>query len=224
MAGRRSTTSGDGRVLTRQGRDRRDELLLHAEQLILERGVDGTRMVDIAAAAGVAKGLVYWYFENKEALLVALVLDVRERLRIAQQTAVAGLDDPLDQLYVGTVTSVHFIDRHWNLYRLLHTATDVRQAEALAESARVHAADSIDVLSEGQRRGVVRRDEDLLVLAQANQAITNHFTLAVQRRDIPDATTAAHAAARLVVRAAAATPEVAAAAIARCRPRGRTRG
>lgn len=213
------------RVHTRQGRDRREELLAHASRLILERGLADTRMVDIAEAAGVAKGLVYWYFESKDALLLALVLDVRERLRVAQTTAAAGVDDPLDRLYAGTVASVHFIDEHWNLYRLLQTVTDAdERTEALAVSGRVHAADTIELLEEGRDAGVVRGDEDLLVLAHGNQGIVNHFTLAAQRGDLPDIATAAHAAARLVVRAAAASPDLADAAIDRCRPRrARTR-
>src|SRR5690554_2997861 len=165
------------RVLTRHGRDRRDELLEHAERLLLERGVGGTRMVDIADAAGVAKGLVYWYFESKDALLLAIVLDVRERLRAAQVTATESIDEPLDRLYVGTEVSVHFIDEHWNLYHLIQTQiADARYGDLLGESSHVHALDTVEVVEIGQAHGSIRTDEDPLVIAHTNQGVVNHFS------------------------------------------------
>ena len=66
----------DTRGLTRHGQDRKAELLRHAEYLFAKRGYENTRMVDIADAAGVAKGLVYWYFENKETLFREIVADM----------------------------------------------------------------------------------------------------------------------------------------------------
>ena len=210
------------RVLTRQGEDRRAELLAHAERLLLERGVAGTRMRDIAEAAGVAKGLVYWYFDSKDALLLAIVLDVRERLRAAQIHAIGDIAEPLDQLYVGTELSVRFIDEHWNLYTLLQSGfTDPAHADALGESAHVHALDTIAVVEAGQAVGTIRT-EDPNVLAHANQGVVNHFVLSCRRGHLPDVGTAAHAAARTVVHIAAASAHGAAATIARRGPAATT--
>lgn len=203
------------RVHTQQGRDRRAELLAHAEELFLERGVAETRMVDIAEAAGVAKGLAYWYFDGKEALILAIALDVRDRLRDAQLDAIAGLDAPLEQLYVGTYASVTYIHEHWNLYGIIHSSlSDPRHAAALGETSRVHATDTVAVIEMGQADGSIRPDEDPLLLAQGNQGVVNHVVLSLQRGQIDDVHDAAHAAARYVVHASAATPELARSAIA----------
>lgn len=217
-----ASTAGADRVLTRQGRDRRDDLLAHAERLILERGVAGTRMVDIARAAGVAKGLVYWYFDSKDALLLAIAHDVRERLRATQTAAVESLTAPLDQLYVGTVVSVRFVHEHWNLFRVLQTEVADAHGDLLGESSRIHALDTVAIVEAGQADGSIRADEEPLVLAHGNQGIVNHMVLAAVRGHLTDVESAAHAAARLAVHAAAASPEVARAAIDRCataRPR-----
>ena len=75
---------GMGRVerqLSHQGEDRKSLLLERAEALLLERGYAGTRMRDVAEAAGVTKGLLYWYFESKEALIRVLAQGSRPRLR-----------------------------------------------------------------------------------------------------------------------------------------------
>lgn len=49
----------------------RERLLAAAEACYAERGPTRTRMSDIAARAGVNRSTVYYYFQNKEAVLVA---------------------------------------------------------------------------------------------------------------------------------------------------------
>lgn len=51
---------------------RREELMDAAETLFIEKGVSGTSIDDIVAAAGVAKGTFYHHFASKDAMLVAL--------------------------------------------------------------------------------------------------------------------------------------------------------
>lgn len=57
---------------------RPQELLEAALELFCENGYATTTLSDIARKAGVSKGTVYLYFENKEALLVAAVRDALE--------------------------------------------------------------------------------------------------------------------------------------------------
>lgn len=195
------------RVHTQQGEDRRTELLAHAERLFLERGVADTRMVDIADAAGVAKGLAYWYFESKDALLLAIALDVHDRLRHTQLEAVAGLDTPLEQLYVGVAESVKFIDEHWNLFVMIVWA--LADKNPSGETSQLHADDSIEIITAGQADGTIRDDEDPLLLAQSHQGIVNHMVMSRQSGLIADVDTASHAAARAIVHLSATTPELA---------------
>lgn len=49
------------------------ELTAAALTLFVEHGYAATRLEDVAAAAGVSKGTLYLYFENKEALFKAVV-------------------------------------------------------------------------------------------------------------------------------------------------------
>ncbi|HEY8607511.1 MAG TPA: TetR/AcrR family transcriptional regulator [Noviherbaspirillum sp.] len=52
---------------------RPQELLAAALDLFVERGYAATRLDDVAARAGVSKGTLYLYFENKEELFKAVV-------------------------------------------------------------------------------------------------------------------------------------------------------
>lgn len=49
------------------------ELMAAALELFVEKGFAGTRLDDVAARAGVSKGTLYLYFDNKEALFKAVI-------------------------------------------------------------------------------------------------------------------------------------------------------
>jgi len=54
-------------------RDRREEILHTAVKLFAGRGIDHTTIQDIALQVGISKGLIYNYFDSKEALLEELI-------------------------------------------------------------------------------------------------------------------------------------------------------
>ena len=60
-----------GRIAGVSLADTRERLLRAAADVFAERGYDGTRVADIAAAAGVSNGALYAHFGSKAELLVA---------------------------------------------------------------------------------------------------------------------------------------------------------
>lgn len=73
--------------------DKRRQILDGALDVFMARGFDAASMSDIATAAGVSKGTLYVYFEDKEHLFVALIERERE---IQRQGAFEALDDDPD--------------------------------------------------------------------------------------------------------------------------------
>ena len=69
---------------------RPEENTAAALELFVERGYAGTRLDDVAAQAGISKGTLYLYFENKEELFKAVV---REGL----VSPIAEIRDIVDQ-------------------------------------------------------------------------------------------------------------------------------
>jgi AcrR family transcriptional regulator len=55
--------------------NRRKELIQVALRLFAERGIDGTAIPELAAAAGVGVGTIYRQFEDKGALVNAVYRD-----------------------------------------------------------------------------------------------------------------------------------------------------
>lgn len=77
----------------------RSLILDAAEQVFQENGVAHTTLNNIADAAGVTRGAIYWHFENK----VDLFNQMHERVRLpieslAEATAHANEPDPLGRL------------------------------------------------------------------------------------------------------------------------------
>ena len=68
-----SSGAAERRTHTEQGIERKQQLLAAAAALFSSKGYASTRIARACAAAGVAKGLVYWYFPTKEELFAELV-------------------------------------------------------------------------------------------------------------------------------------------------------
>src|SRR5262249_35015605 len=68
------------RLRSRLRRATTEAILTAAEEAIAERGLHAAGMVEIASRAGVSVGTLYNHFEDKDALLVALVVERRREL------------------------------------------------------------------------------------------------------------------------------------------------
>ena len=151
---------------TDQGLERKQQLLDAAESLFASRGYGPTRIADICEAAGVAKGLFYWYFETKESLFAELVRSVRQQLRRAQAAAMDPDADPVTRLRQGTEASVRFMAAHVRFFALLEVErNDQRVAAVLRESGEVYVQDAARLVREAQDAGLVPDDHDPTLLA-----------------------------------------------------------
>ncbi len=112
---------------------KRAEILDAASALFSERGYDRTSVAAIASRAQITKNTVYWYFDDKDALLVAVISRAVRRARERWEAAPA--DDLADRL-VG-MTGV--FDDLSSLTTALHARLDASPATR-AWHDRFHAA------------------------------------------------------------------------------------
>ena len=72
-----------------QAQATREHLLDTAEQVILARGLSRTSLQDIALAAGLSRGAIYWHFADKVALINAIMgrvdLPLEQALALARE-------------------------------------------------------------------------------------------------------------------------------------------
>lgn len=77
---------------------RRQRIMNEAARLFATRGFDATKIRDIAAAAGILGGSIYYYFESKEEIFLAVHSAGIETISSAVEKAIQGIADPWARL------------------------------------------------------------------------------------------------------------------------------
>jgi AcrR family transcriptional regulator len=85
-------------MATRDPVARRRQLVEAAFDVLVERGVEETRIADIGRRAGVAPSLVTYYFPNKDDLLLEATRFGIDRFFTDRAAALARIEDPLTRL------------------------------------------------------------------------------------------------------------------------------
>lgn len=164
--------------------DRRARILAAALEVCQRYGVEGARMEAVAARSGVSKGTLYRYFESKEELLLATVIDSYEQNLPLFDAGADSTSDPADRLEAlldGTTKvlaavaprmSVHY--QAWGI-----VARNPALKERLEEFLRSFHASRCDTLietiREGQAQGVFDAAADAATFAFAIQALLSGF-------------------------------------------------
>lgn len=98
---------------------RRTQIIRAAAKVLGRRGYAATSLKDVAREAHVAPGLLHYYFESKEELLLEVVM-VMERQMIAEwKAAIAGIEDPLERIVAGLDHAEARCAKQPELYRLV---------------------------------------------------------------------------------------------------------
>jgi len=85
---------------TRSGDDagRRGQIVSAAAAVLARQGYGGTSLKDVAREAGVAPGLLHYYFESKQELLLDVVVRMEREMISDWQEAVADIEDPIERI------------------------------------------------------------------------------------------------------------------------------
>jgi len=89
--------------------NRQAQLLDAAARLFREKGFGGTTMRDIATAAGMLAGSIYYHFPNKDALLIAVYTEGVLRITAAVALAVEGVEGAWPRLEAASVAHLEHL-------------------------------------------------------------------------------------------------------------------
>ncbi len=76
---RRRSASAPERAMREGSRARRDRIVSSAAEVLRERGLEDTRIADVADRAGMSPGHVMYYFDSKDQLLLEAVRAAEDR-------------------------------------------------------------------------------------------------------------------------------------------------
>lgn len=95
---------------------RTQEILAAARRLLDQRGLEAITMEEIAAAAGVAKGTLYLYFQSKDDLILAMISQVGENILQDVESALEAPGTPPERLIRMVSVLVGYLDRERLLF------------------------------------------------------------------------------------------------------------
>jgi AcrR family transcriptional regulator len=133
-----------GRIAGVTAAETRERLLRAAADVFAERGYDGTRVADIAAAAGVSNGALYAHFASKADLLVA-ALRAHGRHQLADMFA-ADPDQPVMELLLAVG---RWLPRRRDArdYLIVEALVAARRDEDVARPMREYVGERADWLA-----------------------------------------------------------------------------
>ncbi|MDO9467606.1 MAG: TetR family transcriptional regulator, partial [Thiobacillus sp.] len=99
--------------------ERREEIIRVTLELAAKQGVDDVTTQDMAQAMGVTQGAVFRHFPSKNAIWLAVMQWVRDRLMTVLSRAAAQGHDPLDALQRMFFAHIDFIAGHPAIPRVL---------------------------------------------------------------------------------------------------------
>jgi AcrR family transcriptional regulator len=142
----------------------REALLSTCLHLFAQRGFSSTSIDDIARAAGVTKGAIYWHFTSKETIFDAILERIRDRWTELVHGPVSRAKDPQQQV-------AQLFDAYAELFGhspdmcffLQQVILDRQHAQFANQVAKVFAATArfiAGIIERGKTSGVIRRDLD----------------------------------------------------------------
>ena len=162
--------------------------LVDAALIIVDRdGIDGARLRDIVAEAGLTTGSLYWFFKNRRQLINAALAHryvdkMRSVLEVTREILRSSLDsvDPLDialQEAAQPDQADRVAARRERIQVLAAALDDPILARQFAEVTRSFTEQVIETITSAQARGLVRSDVDPLALATMIQATTVGYAI-----------------------------------------------
>ena len=88
-----------GRFAAGEDPVKRDQIIEGAKRVFMKLGFDAASMNDITREAGVSKGTIYVYFQNKEDLFAALMQRERQHITDSMRDLLAGSEEVEDGLF-----------------------------------------------------------------------------------------------------------------------------
>jgi AcrR family transcriptional regulator len=167
------------------GEQLREEIIAAAKELLATAGrADDVSIRAVADKVGVTSPSIYLHFEDKTALLGAVVADVFEELDKAMLSAAEGLTEPLERLRAFGAAYVHFALRHPEHYRIaaLDPCPIPQVDEVLASGAFVHFNQTVVECIEA---GIFRGDDPLPITLQLWSAAHGIAALMITKPFLP---------------------------------------
>ena len=142
-----------------EAQETRNRLLDTAEHVFNERGVSRTSLAEIAEAAGLTRGAIYWHFKNKLDLFNAMMERVTLPMeQLTEEFADSSLTDPVTFIREHSVAILKRIDKNPQIQRVFdimsHKCEYVDDMAPLKDRHLEGRSECVEHIEEGFRNAI----------------------------------------------------------------------
>lgn len=132
-----------------------------ATKVFAKKGFYQSKISEIAKEAKIADGTIYIYFENKDDILISLFEEQMKGVIDNMEVQISGIDDPARKLERFASTHLDLIEKNQDMAEIIQV--ELRQSGKFMKEYKnekfIQYLDIIeDIISEGQERGIFRKD------------------------------------------------------------------
>jgi AcrR family transcriptional regulator/predicted DNA-binding transcriptional regulator AlpA len=185
--GAAGATSGTKRAL-----DRRKHIMAVASHVFAEKGYYATTISDIATAAGIAKGTIYWYFNNKRSIMIAILDDISQEIVQTFGGILMSAPDGLEAVLRCVEPALDLLEKHGPIYLMYFLeigSTDLTIQEKYRNIYMIVHAGTKAAIKRGIAEGVIREvNSDLAAYAVMGlvERVNEISSLGGQKMPLPE--------------------------------------
>jgi len=148
-------------VSKRKDNEKHHRIIEAATKVFAKNGFYQSKIAQIAKEAGVADGTIYIYFENKDDILISLFEEQMKAVLDNMSLQITKIDDPAEKLEIFASTHLGLIEKNKDMAEIIQV--ELRQSGKFMKEYKnerfLEYLDIIgDIISEGQKRGLFRKD------------------------------------------------------------------
>ena len=132
-----------------------------ATKVFAKNGFYQSKISEIAKEAKVADGTIYIYFENKDDILISLFEEQMKAVIDNMEVQISGIDDPAKKLERFASTHLDLIEKNQDMAEIIQV--ELRQSNKFMKEYKnekfIQYLNIIeDIIKEGQKRGIFKKD------------------------------------------------------------------
>ena len=148
-------------VSKRKDTEKHHRIIEAATKVFAKNGFYQSKIAQIAKEAGVADGTIYIYFENKDDILISLFEEQMKAVLDNMTLQLTKIDDPAEKLEIFASTHLDLIEKNKDMAEIIQV--ELRQSGKFMKEYKnerfLEYLDIIgDIISDGQKRGLFRKD------------------------------------------------------------------
>ncbi len=157
---------------------RRESIIQAAIEIFSKKGFQAATISEIAQRAGVAEGSIYQYFKNKEDLFFSIPVEKTKEFRTQLELHLAGILGTFNKIRKFVWYFLYFFNVNAEYGRML--MLDMRVSKSFVRTdtynfLKKSVSHILEIIEEGQREGVIRKDIDIYILRHLVLGVLEHI-------------------------------------------------